>query len=218
MGLSFTSSKAQLEAQPPPTHIILASQSLGRKLLLDKLGVRFRTAATRIDEDSIKGRSPLITIKKRAQAKLDEIVNNPRVYLLDETANNLVVAADSMAIIGKKTFGKPKGRKEAKKMLDGLMGKTHTFTTAVAAAFIKESGRVTKKWFKTEETKVSMRKMNKIEVETYINRYDFSRFAASYAINECPWDLITKIDGSYTNVIGLPLEVVIPIFRSLELI
>jgi septum formation protein len=217
MNLNFQS-KAQLEAQPIPTHIILASQSIGRKQLLEKLAIRFRVAVSRVDEDAIVNIDPAKTIKMRAVAKLDEIVNHPRVYSLDEKAKNLIIAADSMAIVGKKVYGKPADREASRVMVKDLMGKTHTFVTAVAMALIDETGTVKKRWEKSEETKVTMRKMTGPEIESYVTRYDFGRFAAAYAINEAPWDLITKIDGSYTNVIGLPFEVILPIFRSLDII
>jgi len=60
--------------------------------------------------------------------------------------------------------------------------------------------------------------MSEAEIDEYVSRYDFTRFAAAYALNETPWNWITKIDGSYTNVIGLPFEVVLPIFKDLKLI
>ena len=118
---------------------------------------------------------------------------------------------------GRKAYGKARNREEIKAMLKDLMGKTHTFVTATCIIHFSQ-GKEVKRWEKTVETKVSMRKMTKPEVEDYVKRYDFSLFAAGYALNETPWDLVTKIDGSYTNVIGLPFEVLIPILRKLEVI
>lgn len=217
MKLNFTSSK-DLAAQPIPTHVILASQSVGRKMLLEKLGIRFRPIVTRIDEDAIVDADPYKMIKKRALAKLEEVLAHPRVYTLDEKAKNLIITADSMAIIGKRTFGKPNDKAHAKEMLKELMDRSHTFVTTVAAALLDNTGSVKKRWEKTEETKVTFRKMTNAEIDLYITHYDFSRYAAAYALNEAPWDLVTKIDGSYTNVIGLPFEVVLPIFKSLDII
>jgi septum formation protein len=217
MNLSFTS-KAQAEAKPIPVHILLASQSIGRRQLLEKLAIRFRPVVTQVDEDAIVNVDPVKTIKLRAAAKLTEIMNHPRVYSLDEKAKNLVIAADSMAIIGKKTYGKPTDRETAKVMLHELMGKTHVFVTAISIALLEVDGTMKKRWDKVCSTKVTLRKMTAAELESYVTRYDFSRFAASYSLNETPWDLVTKIDGSYTNVIGLPFEELIPILRSLEII
>jgi septum formation protein len=123
-----------------------------------------------------------------------------------------------MAIIGKHVYGKPENREAAKVMIKELMGKTHTFATAVAVALMEVGGMVKKHWEKTEVTRVTLRKMTTAEIESYVTRYDFSRFAAAYAINEAPWDFVTKIDGSYTNVIGLPFEVLLPILKSQAII
>jgi septum formation protein len=77
---------------------------------------------------------------------------------------------------------------------------------------------VKKSWESLTKTKVTMKKMGPTEVDEYVSRYDFARFAAGYSINEAPWDLIKAIDGSYTNVIGLPFEELLPILRKLEII
>lgn len=215
MKLSF-SSKNQPEIPPAPD-VVLASQSVGRRSLLEKLGIRFRVAVTRIDEEKITDPNPLKQLQKRTAAKMQEVVDNPRVYMIPEDRDVIVITADSEAIIGKKSYGKSKDRDDAKKMLKELMGKSHSFTTVVAITHVKE-GKVKKSWNKTVTTKVTMRKLTNPELESYVNKYDFTRFAACYALNETPWDLVTKIDGSYTNVIGLPFEVLIPVLRQLKII
>lgn len=212
-------SKAMEEAQPIPNHIILASQSIGRKALLEKLGIPFRVVLSHVDEDKIVSKDPENTIKLRAKAKLEEIIKNPRAFLLDPKVHNLIIAADSMAVLGKKNFGKTSDREDTKRVLRELMDKTHRYVTAVSAAYIDaKTAKVTKQWHKTSETKVTMRKLTATELDQYVARYDFSRYAAGYSINEAPWDLVTKIDGSYTNVIGLPFEIILPILRSLDII
>ncbi len=215
MKLSF-SSKNQDEVVLAPD-VILASQSIGRRTLLEKLGIRFRIAVTRLDEDKITDPNPLKTIQKRAVAKANEVVNNPRVYMVPEDRDVLVIAADSMAIVGKKTYGKAIDKDDAMRILKDLMGKSHTFTTTAHIVHLS-NGKVKKTWTKTIGTKVTLAKLTGPELESYVARYDFTRFAAGYALNETPWDLVTKIDGSYTNVIGLPFEVLLPVLRSLAII
>ena len=118
MKLSF-SSKNQADIVLAPD-VILASQSIGRRTLLEKLGIRFRVAVTRVDEDKITDPNPLKTIQKRAIAKALEVVNNPRVYMVPEDREVVVIAADSMAILGKKMYGKAIDRVDAAKMLKEL--------------------------------------------------------------------------------------------------
>ena len=215
MNLHLTRSGEPLP--PPPIDVVLASQSIGRKMLLEKLGIRFRVAHTRVDEDILTSKDPLALIKKRAAAKADEVARHPRVYTLSEEFKTLVITADSMAILGKKAYGKAQDRNDAREIVKALMDKTHAFTTAVVVTLF-EGHTAKQKWEKVVTTKVTMRKLSAPELESYVLRYDFTRFAAGYALNETPWDLVTKIDGSYTNVIGLPFEVILPILKKLEII
>jgi len=202
---------------PQPVHFILASQSVGRRTLLEKFGLRFRVAVARIDEEAIQDKDPVIMLRKRAAAKLSEIIDHPRVYMINDEAKTIVIAADSMALLGKKTFGKSRDREHTKEMLRSLMDRTHTFVTAIAIA-VMDGGKIVKRWEKQEKTSVTLRKLNSTELEQYVNRYDFTRFAAGYALNDTPWDLVVKVDGSYTNVVGLPFEVLLPILRNLKVI
>jgi septum formation protein len=216
MKLSFASKNAP-PLEPPKPDVILASQSIGRRMLLEKLGVRFRVVVTRVDEDSITDKKPELTLKKRAGAKAQEVVTHSRVYSLPIEREALIIAADSMAIVGAKIYGKSIDRENTREILKNLMGKTHTFATAVNIVLMKD-GAAKKTWEKIVKTKVTFRKLTPVEIDSYISRFDFTRFAAAYALNEAPWDLVTKIDGSYTNVIGLPFEVLLPILRQLKII
>lgn len=215
MNLSFRKSSDPLP--PPPVQVILASQSLGRRLLLEKLGIPFRVVISRIDEDLITSPNPLKTIQKRATAKLDDVIGNPKQYSLPPEGRFLIITADSMGILGKKTYGKSRDREHTKQILKALMGKTHTFATAVAIAY-SEDLKEKKRWEKVVSTRVTLRKMPPAEVESFVTRFDLSRFAAGFALNETPWDLVTKLEGSYTNVIGLPFEILLPILREHEII
>jgi septum formation protein len=200
-----------------PTEVVLASQSAGRRTLLEKLGIRFRVIVTHVDESTITDKDPIRMLSRRSVAKAEEIVKHPRVYALSELAKSLVIAADTEAIIGKKSFGKPEDRSHAKEILKELMGRTHTIVTATTLVLF-DKGEEVKRWNKTAETKVTLRKLTGSELDLYVHRYDLTRFSAGYAVTETPWDMITKIDGSITNVIGLPFEIVLPIFKSLDIV
>lgn len=215
MNLSFKPQIIPIEEKP--IQIILASQSVGRKILLEKLSLPFRTIISNVDEDAITDKDPYKTIKKRATAKSEEILKNPRLYNIPDTERLLIISADSMAVLGTQTFGKSADKEETKAMLHKLMGRTHIFTTATVITYMIGTS-VKKTWEQVVKTKVTMRKLTIPELDLYASRYDFSRFAGGYSINEAPWDLVTKIEGSYTNVIGLPFETILPIMRKLEII
>lgn len=215
MNLSFR--PQNIAPEDKPIQIILASQSIGRKSLLEKLGIPFRMLLSNCNEEDIVDHDPVKMIKRRATAKAEELVKNQRMYAIPQEGRILIIAADSMAILGTKTFGKSPDKEITKEMLKSLMGKTHQFVTAINAQLLF-NGKVKKSWESVTKTKVTMRKMTGPELESYASRYDFTRFAAAYSLNETPWNLITKIDGSYTNVIGLPFEELLPILRKLEII
>lgn len=209
--------KKPLEPIIYPPQVILASQSIGRKYLLEKLGIGFRIVVTGVDEDAIYDKDPMRTIRLRALAKAQEVVNHPHVYKISQTGETLVIAADSMAVSGSRIFGKAADREDAKRIIGALMGKSHSFMTGICVILL-DKGKETKRWEKVEKTKVTLGRMTQPEIENYVNRFDFTRFAAGYALNEAPWDVVTKIEGSYTNVIGLPFEFLLPILRKLKII
>jgi len=215
--MNLNLSRSQIPPPEPAIQVVLASQSIGRKLLLEKLGLRFRVIVTHVNEEKISDIDPVRKLRRRAMAKTEEIINHQAVYHVSEIAKTLLITADSMAIIGKRTFGKALNRPDAVSMLKSLTGKTHVFATVVILTLL-DQGKVKKRWEKVIKTKVTLRRMTPVEMESYVARYDFTRFAASYAVNEAPWDVVTKIEGSYTNVIGLPFEVLLPVLRTLKII
>ena len=236
------------------TKIILASGSIGRKQLLEKLGVPFQVIPSSIDEEKITDTNPFVMLQKRSRAKAQNVLSSlSKRYTLNvypersrRAKRYLIIAADSMAILGNKAYGKPKNKKHAKDFLSDLMGKTHIFATATYIILLKhpsvnnpsqpplnlrggvnipplrlrggEGELETYRWENLTKTKVTLRKLSSSELSFYTSHYDLTRFAAGYALNETPWDLVTKIEGSYTNVIGLPFEILLPILSSFKII
>lgn len=194
--------------------IILASQSIGRRKLLEKLGIPFTVKPAHVDEEAITHPDPRETIRLRARAKADHTLKSTLKSPI--SPKTLIIAADSMAILDSIPYGKPKDSRDAKRILQCLMGKAHHLTTHTVCLLI-EGGRETKRWEETTETAVTLRTLSPASLDSYVHTYDLTRFAACYGLDETPWDLITAVDGSYTNVIGLPFETILPVFRSLRL-
>lgn len=119
-----------------------------------------------------------------------------------------VLAADTMISYGGRIYGKPRDRKAAVRLLRSLSGKTHVLGTGVVLQ--KGSFRIVK--FVT--SKVTVR--DNPPVEKIVSRMDPTRYAGGYAIRARNDPLIRRIDGSVTNVIGLPMEVVEPLLRRLN--
>ena len=223
--------------------IILASASIGRKQLLEKLGVPFEVIVSTIDEDKISGKTPQEKLANRARAKAEDVFKRlasrelasrkktSRPYTLVPSPYLIIIAADSEAILGHETFGKAKDKNDAQRILKSLMGKTHEFTTATSIVLVKYlrspkpvlnkvegSLKEIRRWETITTTRVTLRSLDANSLALYLSKYDFTRFAAGYALNETPWDLVTKIDGSYTNVVGLPFEELLPVLRLLKLL
>jgi len=115
-----------------------------------------------------------------------------------------VLAADTMISYGGRIYGKPRDRKAAVRLLRSLAGGTHTLGTGVVLQ--KGSFRIVKYVTFHDDP----------PVEKIVARSDPTRYAGGYAIREKNDPLIRSIEGSRSNVIGLPMEVVEPLLRKLE--
>lgn len=197
--------------------IILASQSFGRRKLLERLGVPFEAMPADMDEDSIGHPDPRETIRLRARAKAE----NVRTHLLrlpkSPKQPTLIIAADTMVILEGQMYGKPDDYEDALHMLQTLRGKTHIAATATTV-LLMDKGKENRRWEETVETKLTMNALPDKELQVYLRRYAVLRFAGCYSLDEAPWNLFGKIEGSYTNVIGLPFEVILPILRTQNLL
>jgi len=184
--------------------LILASTSSGRKNILSTLKIPFEVIDSLVDEDKIWDKDPQILVEKRAEAKglaVEKMLNG----------NYLIISADSMVVIGKKAIGKIPVIKEQKEvLLKELSGKTHKFFTAV---FIKNT-QTQKVWQEVGISYITIRKLSAEEIDRYAQTDDLSKYAGAYSITNSPQDFVTKIEGSITNVIGLPLEIILPILRE----
>jgi len=184
--------------------IVLASSSNGRNFLLSLLKIPFKVITSDIDEESINPKDPKELVLKRAQAKGKSVEKK-----LPKNKNCLIIAADSMAFLNNKPYGKAKDEKEAIRFLSDLSGKTHQFLTGT---WIKDT-KSKKVWNNISESFVTIRKLSNKEIRRY-SRYDnLTKYAGAYSIFNSPQDFVTKIEGSITNVIGLPLEILLPIIN-----
>lgn len=225
------------------TQLILASASEGRKELLSYLQIPFEIIPSTLDEEKIVGKNPLETVKLRARLKgknvFNKLLKNPRAYSLVPSAY-LILSADSGVIIDNQLIGKPKDYQEAKEIFMTLSGKTHEFVTAVyiikssklkvqnaklsprqkagdpakAGQFRIQKGE---KWENYEKSYVTFRKLTEQDIKRYLSVTNYTKYAGGYAISSTQ-DFITNIKGSISNVIGLPLEKVIPVLRENKLL
>lgn len=173
---------------------ILASQSPRRKKLLKLLGLNFKSFHPEIEENH-KGEKPIYYAKKLAEQKA-EAANK-------KFKNKIIIAADTIVVINGKILEKPNSPTDARRMLKTLSGKTHTVFTA----FCLINQLNGKKVVDFEKTYVTFRKLTSQEIDEYVESGSCLDKAGSYGIQD---DLgavfISKINGCYYNVVGLPLQ------------
>lgn len=183
--------------------VVLASASPRRRELLSMLGIDFTVKPlTDVDESYPETLSavdvPLYLAEKKcnASAKILE-------------ANKLIITADTVVICNDTVLGKPKDESEARAMLQMLSGKTHTVATGVAVATNERTASA------RALTEVKFATLSESEIDFYINRYRPFDKAGAYGIQEWIGCIgISHIDGSFYNVMGLPLHLLYNLLRT----
>jgi septum formation protein len=176
--------------------IVLASASPRRQALLRSAGVAFEVRPADLDETPRPGEAAAETLVRLARAKaLDvaEAIGEPR---------RLVVGADTGVLIDGLLLGKPRDPAHATWLLAQLVGRTHLVITAVAVAE-PVAGRV---WQCSVTSRVTMREATREEIARYVATGEPLDKAGAYAFQGEGRRFVAKVEGSESNVIGLPME------------
>jgi len=183
-------------------NIILGSTSPRRKELLAAMGFEFRTMSPDIDESF----SDEIPVEKVA-AFLAEAKANALVDSLEK--DDLLICSDTVVIIDNQILGKPTDRQNSHEILSQLSGNTHLVITGVALKSLHKT-----KIFSVK-TEVKFGNLSDKQIEYYIQNYNPFDKAGSYGIQDWIGLIgVEKINGSYTNVMGLPThELYVAIFN-----
>ena len=172
--------------------IILASRSPRRQELLNQIGIKFRVETADVEEEHGQGRAARSICRRNALAKAQVVA--------EQFPKQTVLGADTLVHLGDELFGKPASLAGARRMLRRLSGQTHHVTTA--CALVQGTG---KKVFSVT-TRVRFRKLNNRQINKYLRTVSVLDKAGAYAVQEKGEWLIEAIQGSLTNVVGLPLE------------
>lgn len=175
--------------------ILLASQSPRRSALMKEAGIPFRLVDTEhTSEEYPAGLSGGDIALYLAEHKSDS-------YTMELEEKQILLTADTIVWHGGKELGKPSGRKEAMDMLKELSGDTHQVFTGVCF----RSNRARSSFFVV--TDVTFTRLEKDEIEHYVDRYRPFDKAGAYGIQEWIGHIaVEKIVGSYFNVMGLPVQ------------
>jgi septum formation protein len=175
--------------------LVLASQSPRRKQLLSDAGLKFRISVFPVDEKPLDSGSPIDTAIYLSELKAKAF---PREKMKQ---NTLLLTADTVVSIDQHLLGKPKDKQDAIQILNQLSGRSHNVITAFTL-----SSKSKMKSFHAV-TKVFFRKLSREEIVEYIQEYKPYDKAGAYGIQEWIGKIgIQKIEGSYSNVMGLPIH------------
>lgn len=181
--------------------IFLASQSKRRSTLLLQLGLRFETILPQIQET---------VISTGSDTKIVEIVQSNALRkaqsLLNSVSEGLIISGDTLVVTkGNRILGKPQTHDEAIQMLLSLVDTWHRIISAVAVIdVITRNSLVRHLW-----TRIRFRKVSDEAIRQYVSTKEPFGKAGGYAIQGKGGFLVDRVEGSYTSVIGLPLELVI---------
>ena len=184
--------------------LILASASPRRKALLEGLGLSFEIVPSGIPEDGGEGPA-LRTAPALALAKAREVAAR--------VGSGLVFGADTIVECEGRCLGKPAGAAEARAMLRALSGRTHQVVTGVALVDAA-TGRAEAD---AAVTDVTFRALTDAEIAAYIETGEPFGKAGAYAIQGLAALLVEGIQGSPSNVIGLPLTLIQDLLRRFDL-
>lgn len=173
----------------------LASQSPRRAQLLTTLGLSFKTAPTHVEEAELVDGSVEATVLENAMRKAKLACSK----VPEDT--DIVIAADTLVALENQILSKPSTREEAIAGLQNLSGKTHRVLTGLVVMSRKNGERKT-----VVESRVRFRNLNLDEITQYVDTGEPFDKAGGYGIQGLASLFVENVEGSYPNVMGLPVE------------
>ena len=188
--------------------IVLASKSTDRNLLFERAKLPVEVLITNIDEDQYKARisNSIELVKKLAEAK----ALNAKDSLVRQGKDAIVIAADTIVELDNKIIGKAKNKAHAFEILKKLVDNTHNLITGFAVTEINNSRIITDH----EITSVQFINLSDDEIHDYLKSGEWKGRAGAYSIRERASLFIKSIQGSSSNVIGLPMHRVFEILKK----
>ena len=184
--------------------IILASSSPRRKELLKSVGVQFEVIHPESDESLLGSENPRDYVSRLASEKAISVSENC-------DGDFFVIGADTIVVVDDEILGKPLNEEDARAMLSRISGREHHVLTAFSITKPKD----TLLHSQVVDTKVRVKTLEPEEIEGYIKSEEPMDKAGAYGIQGIGAFMIRGIEGSYTNVVGLPLVEVLEALKKL---
>lgn len=198
--------------------IILASNSPRRKQFLDSLGLKYEVFASDVEENppaTINGKTSAPQIATElARQKAFAVGEQLRQNASNQADELIIIGADTIVVLENRLYGKPDSPEQAKVFLRSLSGKTHEVYTGMAILVYNLPQGTMQCLTESEVSLVTFREYSDAEIDAYVKSGESMDKAGAYALQGLGSCLVTKIDGCYTNVIGLPMPKVVKMLRE----
>jgi len=188
--------------------IILASKSIDRKKIFNRLNIPFETIITDVDEGYYKGlfSNSVELVKEIAKAK----ALKAKDLLKNKNMEAIIIAADTIVEFKSKIIGKAKNKAQAFQILKSLINRSHNLITGVAITELNNPKVVVD----YDCTIVTFLDISDNEIRNYINTEEWKGRAGAYSIRDRASLFIKEIRGSPSNVIGLPMQKIFEILKK----
>ncbi|MBY0414979.1 MAG: Maf family protein [Bdellovibrionales bacterium] len=186
-------------------NLVLGSQSPRRKELLSWLQVPFKILTADLDETS-EETSPDKFAMDIASQKAHAVHEQARI---NGIVNPFIISSDTIVVLNQKIYGKPKDLDDARVILSELSDKTHEVITGVSFLFIDKNTKKLREHLFYDFTEVNFNNITKDLMDNYLATKDCLDKAGAYGIQGPGLTFISKINGSYSNVVGFPLDKVV---------
>lgn len=186
-----------------PVQLILASASPRRNELLSLTGASFTVVPAAVDESLLPDEEAEHYVRRLAEEKGRVVLERWSAEGQGQGEVPLVLAADTVVVLGKEVLGKPSSPAEARRMLTALQGRSHEVMTG----FSVQSPNTVR--ISVVRTTVEFAPLSEAEIERYISTGEPFDKAGAYAIQGRGAVFVRQIQGSYTNVVGLPVVEVV---------
>jgi septum formation protein len=168
--------------------IVLASSSPQRKEILQKLGVEFEVVVPGVEE--LTGGDPAVEVVENARMKARAVA---------AVSGAMVIACDTDVVLDGRALGKPKGEVEARGYLERMSGRAHEVLSGLVVL------RGGEELSGLEQTSVVFRELSEAEKERYVRFGEWRGRSGGYAIQTLGSTLVERVEGSVSNVVGLPV-------------
>ncbi len=184
--------------------LILASSSTRRAQILRDAGISFSVLSSAVDETPYGNESPQQMVQRLADAKADLVAARA-------VGPAILIAADTVVVLDGQILGKPRSTDDARRMLEFFSGRTHSVVTGVTLIRLPEMER---RQF-IESTLVTFAPLSRDEISRYLSTDEPYDKAGAYAIQGHAGRYISRIEGCYFNVVGLPLARLVAALQEL---